>query len=93
MGAVVTPAAQADEGEPIWWLRNLEPAVERDRRAPEDLELTEPSVFFGQLMRDYVILVPGRDGALTGTPGRDFPYGIPWTPSCARRPSPGASRT
>ncbi len=31
--------------------------------------LDRPSVFFGETMDDYVIVVPGRDDQLTGQPG------------------------
>src|SRR5690606_20719342 len=80
LGAVVTPAAQiSGRGEPILWLANLDPVV-RDPMAPAAVELTHPEVFVGETMSDYAVLVPGRDGALTGTPGQDFPEGIPLRP-------------
>lgn len=79
MGAVVTPAAEAQgQGEPVLWLQNLPP--QRHPQAAPQVDLAEPSVFFGQTMMDYVILVPGREGnlgPLTGTAGRDFPAGVP----------------
>jgi len=75
-GAVVTPTSLiSDRGEPVLWLGDLNPVV-RDPAAPPALELAHPSVFIGETMPGYVVLIPGRDGALTGVPGQDFPEGI-----------------
>ncbi|HEX7090253.1 MAG TPA: UPF0182 family protein [Longimicrobiales bacterium] len=80
LGAVITPASQVSgRGEPVLWLGNLDPVV-RDAAAPPSLELTHPQIFVGETTSDYVVLVPGRDGALNGTPGKDFPEGIPLRP-------------
>ncbi len=86
LGAVVTPAAEAtDEGEPLFWLRDQrpagggvggEPSVETADEAPVALRLTDPDVFFGEATRDYVVLVPGREGEFAGEPGRDYPEGV-----------------
>jgi uncharacterized protein len=74
-GAVVTPAAQATgEGIPMLWVRDM--PVESDPTAPAELTLTEPSVYFGETMGGYIILVPARDTVFLGRPGEDFPAGI-----------------
>jgi len=76
MGALVSPVAEVDaEGEPVTWIANMDP-IERAPGAPPELELTRPSVFFGEIMDGYVVLVPGRDSAFAGTPGVDFPDGV-----------------
>ncbi len=76
MGAVVSPAAEATpQGQPVLWLANLDP-VSRNPSAPPDVLLTNPSLFIGQSMMDYVVLVPGRNGAFRGRAGVDFPEGV-----------------
>lgn len=55
MGAVVTPAAQAVTGNPVYWVGDVFP-VRRSVQAPPSLELTEPSVYFGENMRDYAVV-------------------------------------
>ncbi len=80
IGAVVTPTSLISErGEPVLWLGDLNPVV-RDPSAPPAVELTHPRVFIGETMPGYVVLIPGRDGALTGVPGEEFPEGIPLRP-------------
>lgn len=75
LGVVVTPAGQMTvQGEPVLWVADLPP--ERAAAAPAELNLRDPSIYFGETMGEYVVLVPGRDSALLGTPGRDFPEGI-----------------
>ncbi len=75
-GAVVTAADEVtDKGEPVYWIENLKP-IERSPAAPADVRLTDPTLFFAETMDDYVVIVPGRDSAFTGTPGRDFPAGV-----------------
>lgn len=77
MGAVVAPAAATgrEEGGPELWVRDLRP-VTTVAGAPDGLVLDEPSVFFGESMAGYAVVVPGRDSAFTGRPGLDFPAGI-----------------
>lgn len=82
MGVVVSPTSLTERGgAPQRWVRNLDPVV-RDPTAPEVFELSEPSIYFGQSMggpgdgQRYVILVPGRDSAFVGDPGRTFPEGV-----------------
>lgn len=55
-GAVATPTAEKRLGEPIYWLSELNP-VQRLPEAPPELELTEPSIFFGETMTDDYIVV------------------------------------
>jgi hypothetical protein len=78
MGAVVAPARPEEDrdGGPDLWVRNINPVVS-DPEAPPPLELERPSVFFGETMLDYAIVIPGRDGAFTGEPGVDYPLGVP----------------
>lgn len=76
MGAVVAPAAEETrEGQPVLWIGNLDP-VTRSAAAPPDVSLTEPSLFIGQSMTDYVLVIPGRNGAFRGRPGVDYPGGV-----------------
>ncbi len=77
LGAVVTPAAESGRfGDPVLWLGNIDP-VERAAIAPPELDsLVKPSIYFGETMTDYAIIVPGRDSVLVGTAGRDYPEGI-----------------
>ncbi|MDX1673425.1 MAG: UPF0182 family protein [Longimicrobiales bacterium] len=78
MGVVASPAhpVRPGDGTPELWIRNVNPVVTDTEAAPA-LELARPSVFFGETMDDYVIIIPGRDSAFTGEPGRDFPRGVP----------------
>lgn len=62
IGAVVTLASEAARGNPVYWLTNAD-TVERDRLAPADLELSEPRVYFGEGMEEYVVLNPEADTA------------------------------
>ncbi len=76
MGVVVSPAAESTpQGQPVLWLANFDP-VTRNPTAPPDVSLTNPSLFFGQSMTDYVVIVPGRNGAFRGRAGVDFPAGV-----------------
>ncbi len=76
VGEVLTPAdAAGAQGEPVLWLGDVDPVV-RSPDAPASAGLTEPSIFVGETTSGYVVLIPGRDGALRGTPGRDFPAGV-----------------
>jgi len=76
MGAVVAPATEATEqGQPVLWLANFDP-VTRNPAAPPDVSLTNPSLFIGQSMTDYVVVVPGRNGAFRGRAGVDYPAGV-----------------
>lgn len=81
-GVVAAPTAESGAGgEPVRWLRNLDPVV-REPAAPTALDLVQPGVYFGEAMgvegrgQDYVILIPGRDSTVAGEPGRDYPDGI-----------------
>jgi uncharacterized protein len=79
-GAVVAPARPTAEGRGTHelWMRNVEP-VETHAQAPDALRLDQTSVFFGETMDGYVVVIPGRDGDFTGQAGVDFPAGIPLT--------------
>jgi uncharacterized protein len=59
IGAVVTPAATS-RADPDLWVGEIDP-VQRDPAAPAELEIVEPSVYFGETMTDYIVL-----GAATG---------------------------
>jgi uncharacterized protein len=77
-GAVVSPASPTLEGRGTHelWVRNIEP-IERSAAAPPELTLQQPSVFYGETMDGYVVVIPGRDGEFTGEAGFDHPRGIP----------------
>lgn len=79
MGVVASPAhPEADsDGTPDLWIRNVNPVVTDTRSAPGSMVLDRPSVFFGETMDEYVIIVPGRDSAFTDEPGVAFPRGVP----------------
>lgn len=69
MGVVISPAAGATPaGEPLRWVRNIDPVV-RDAAAPSELTLTEPGIYFGETIgargggQEYVILTPPTDSA------------------------------
>jgi uncharacterized protein len=56
VGVVVTPAAEKQQGDPVYWLRDINP-VQRHPDAPAQLTLTEPSIFFGESMTaDYIVV-------------------------------------
>ena len=55
MGAVVSPATVLSEGEPPTWLRNINP-IERAPDTPPEINLTEPSVYFGETMDEFVVI-------------------------------------
>ena len=78
MGAVVaaTNPNPATDGQPQLLVRDLDPVV-TVAEAPPGLDVERPSVFYGESDLGYAIIIPGRDSAFTGTPGVDFPEGIP----------------
>lgn len=56
LGAVVVPVAQKTaQGDPVFWLREIEP-VQRSPAAPPALELDRPSIFFGETAAEYVVV-------------------------------------
>jgi uncharacterized membrane protein (UPF0182 family) len=55
IGAAVSPATVLTEGEPPYWLRNINP-IERAADTPPEINLSEPSVFFGESMEDFVVI-------------------------------------
>ena len=63
------------QGQPVYWLSNVDP-VARSAAAPPSVDLANPSLFMGQSMTDYVLVVPRRNGPFAGRPGRDFPEGV-----------------
>jgi uncharacterized protein len=77
-GAVVAPARPTTEGRGTHelWLGNIDP-IEAHPFAPEGVRLEQPSVFYGETMDGYVVVIPGRDGQFTGEAGLDYPRGIP----------------
>jgi uncharacterized protein len=79
-GAVVAPARPGAEGRGTHetWVGNMDP-VQTHPLAPQELRLRESSVFFGETMEGYVVVIPGRAGAFTGEPGVDYPRGVPLT--------------
>ncbi|HET9441119.1 MAG TPA: UPF0182 family protein [Longimicrobiales bacterium] len=55
LGAVVSPATVLTEGEPPYWLRNINP-LERTQDTPPEINLTEPSVYFGETMNEFAVI-------------------------------------
>lgn len=78
LGAVAAPTRSegGGDGTPDLWIRNVNPVL-TEPGAPPTLYLDRPSVFFGETMDEYVIIIPGRDSAFTGIPGEAFPRGVP----------------
>ena len=81
LGAAVAPAhltAEEDAG-PALWVRDLRP-VDTAAEAPAGLYVDNPSVFYGESMNGYAVLLPARDSAFAaGQPGVDYPAGVPLT--------------
>jgi hypothetical protein len=69
IGATVTPAAIMARGEPPTWVANVNPIV-RAADAPAQLELTEPSIYFGETMNDFVVI---RSAAGLAVPSTAIP--------------------
>jgi uncharacterized membrane protein (UPF0182 family) len=55
LGAVVVPATVLSQGEPATWLRNINP-IERSGDAPPEINLTEPSIYFGETMTEFAVI-------------------------------------
>jgi uncharacterized protein len=58
LGVVAVPGDEHSGGVPTYWLNEL-PPVHRNPLAPASLELTEPSVYFGETMLDYAVVGHG----------------------------------
>jgi uncharacterized protein len=56
VGLVVTPVADKVQGNPVYWLGDVIP-VQRHPAAPPELDIREPSIFFGESMTDDFIVV------------------------------------
>ncbi len=54
-GAVVSPATVLTEGEPPYWLHNLNPII-RAVDSPPEINLVEPSIYFGETMTQFAII-------------------------------------
>lgn len=78
LGAVVAASHMpaGEERTPELWVRNINPVLS-DPAAPPGLDLERPSVFYGETMTEYAVVVPGRDGEFTGESGIDYPAGVP----------------
>jgi len=62
-GAVVSPiATKTQEGNPVFWLRGVEP-VQRAPDAPPDVELVDPTVLYGETTSDWIVV---SDSTRTG---------------------------
>jgi uncharacterized protein len=83
LGAVAAAANRyTPEGRPATVLEGIPPTFSPGPGNPEELELRWPSVFFGIRTSRYAVVNPGPDAflspdSLPGTPGVDFPEGIP----------------
>jgi uncharacterized protein len=76
-GAVVTPVSQMTAGgEPRYFVSDLDPLrIAPD--APDEVRLSEPGVYFGELTRGYVVLNPvQRQEAQMLAPGSPPPTGV-----------------
>ncbi len=54
IGAVVALASAEDANKPLFWMHQL--PVQRRPDAPPQITLTEPSIFIGETMGEYVVL-------------------------------------
>jgi uncharacterized protein len=70
-GAVVTQAA-GTRADPDLWVGEINP-VQRDPAAPPELELREPSVYYGETMDTYIVL----GAAAADPPPPDLPTATP----------------
>ncbi len=76
MGTVVSPVAdRSPQGEPVFWVSDVNP-VRYAASAPPELAIEQPSIFFGETMEGYAIIIPGRDGEFGGEPDVSYPDGI-----------------
>jgi uncharacterized protein len=55
LGVVLAPAAAKGIGAPVRWLSGW-PTVQRHPAAPPELVVREPSIYFGEAMREYAIV-------------------------------------
>ena len=60
VGATVTPTAVVTTGEPPTWLKDVNP-IQRAADAPAELDLSDPSIYFGETMDNYVVIRPRAD--------------------------------
>lgn len=83
VGAVAAVANRhTSEGRPATVLEGIPPSFTPGPGNPAGLELRWPAVFFGLRTARYAVLNPGPEALLApdglpGTPGVDFPEGIP----------------
>jgi hypothetical protein len=77
MGVVAAPTHPGEQADrtPELWIRNVNPVV-TDTGAWPAGPLSQPSIFFGETMGEYAVIVPGRDDAFTGEAGEAFPQGV-----------------
>ena len=54
LGVVVTPATVMASGEPPMWLKDN--PVQRASNAPPSMQLTEPSIYFGETMEKFAVI-------------------------------------
>ena len=69
LGAVVSPATVMAQGEPATWLRNINP-IERAPDTPPEIDLTEPSIYFGETMTEFAVI---RSSARVPVPSTAVP--------------------
>ncbi len=65
IGAVVSPATVLSVGAPPTWLHNN--PIERSSEAPSEINLTEPSVYFGETMTEFAVIREGDSVAVPQT--------------------------
>ena len=73
-GLAATPAHPRGGSTPELWLREVDPVI-ASPAAPPSMRLENPSLYYGETMDGYAVVVPG-DSAHTGEPGVDFPRGV-----------------
>ncbi len=81
-GAVVSPiATKTQEGNPVFWLRGVDP-VQRAPDAPPDVELVDPTVLFGETTTDWIVvsdstrIAAGAGGIRVGSFFRLFAFAL-----------------
>ena len=87
-GAVVAPAARKTaDGNPVFWLHSVAAGadslpvarIERAAQAPAELQLTQPSVYFGETAADYLVLNAGGDSVASDVGSATDVSGVPLT--------------
>jgi uncharacterized membrane protein (UPF0182 family) len=79
-GVVVTPVAETTSGgDPVYWLAGLsgEEPLRRSEAAPAQVEVREPSIYFGETMAQFLVLGPDVVREAVERTGVDRITGVP----------------